>query len=67
MADVGATTCPPVVGMIRGEGRADVETVGKKTPIAKDCLLTLVKSRLARSFVRHHAGNGPIHRKMVVD
>ena len=42
---------------------------------AKDCLLTLVKSRLAlgspgcsfvRSFVCHHAENGPIHRKMVV-
>ena len=44
--------------------------------IAKDCLLTLVKGRLAlgspgcsfvRSFVCHHAENGPIHRKMVVD
>ena len=41
--------------------------------IAKDCLLTLVKSRLAlgspgcRSFVRHHAKNGPIQRKMVID
>ena len=44
--------------------------------IAKDCLLTLVKGRLAlgspgcsviRLFVRHHAENGPIHRKMVVD
>ena len=40
--------------------------------IAKDCLLTLVKSRLALgspgcSFVRDHAENGPIHRKMVVD
>ena len=43
---------------------------------AKDCLLTLVKSRLALGspgcsfvclFVRHHAENGPIHRKMVVD
>ena len=38
---------------------------------AKDCLLTLVKSRLALgssgcSFVRYHAKNGPIHRKMVV-
>ena len=41
MADVGATTCPPVVG------ETDVETVGEKRPIAKDCLLTLVKSRLA--------------------
>ena len=47
----------------------------KKVEIAKDCLLTLVKSRLALgppgcsfvcSFVRHHAENGPIHRKMVV-
>ena len=44
--------------------------------IAKDCLLTLVKSRLAlgspgwlfvRSVVCHHAENGPIHMKMVVD
>ena len=44
--------------------------------IAKDCLLTLVKGRLAlgspgwlvvRLFVCHHAENGPIHRKMVVD
>ena len=40
--------------------------------IAKDCLLTLVKGRLALgspgcSFVCHHAENGPIHRKMVVD
>ena len=39
--------------------------------IAKDCLLTLVKSRLALgslgcSFVCDHAENGPIHRKMVV-
>ena len=39
--------------------------------IAKDCLLTLVKSRLALgspgcSVVRDHAENGPIHRKMVV-
>ena len=43
---------------------------------AKDCLLTLAKSRLAlgspgcsfvRLFVRHHAENGPIDRKMVVD
>ena len=39
--------------------------------IAKDCLLTLVKGRLALgspgcSFVRDHAENGPIHRKMVV-
>ena len=39
---------------------------------AKDCLLTLVKSRLALgssgcSFVRYHAKNGPIHRKMVAD
>ena len=38
---------------------------------AKDCLLTLVKSRLALgspgcSFVCDHAKNGPIHRKMVV-
>ena len=37
-----------------------------------DCLLTLVKSRLALgspgcSFVRDHAENGPIQRKMVVD
>ena len=47
---------------------------GEVNHIAKDCLLTLVKSRLAlgspgcsfvRSFVRHHAKNGPIHRKMV--
>ena len=44
---MGATTCPPVVGMIRGEGRTDVETVGKKRPIVKDCHLTLVKSMLA--------------------
>ena len=40
-------------------------------PIAKDCLLTLVKSRLALGspgclVVCHHAENGPIHRKMVV-
>ena len=44
--------------------------------IAKDCLLTLVKSRLALgspgclfvcSFVCHHAKNGPIQRKMVID
>ena len=44
--------------------------------IAKDCLLTLVKSRLALgspgclfvcSFVCHHAKNGPIRRKMVID
>ena len=40
--------------------------------IAKDWLLILVKSRLALgspgwSFVCHHAENGPIHRKMVVD
>ena len=44
--------------------------------IKKDCLLTLVKSRLAlgspgcsfvRSFVCHHAKNGPIQRKMVID
>ena len=40
--------------------------------IAKDCLLTLIKSRLALgtlgcSVGRHHAKNGPIHRKMVVD
>ena len=40
--------------------------------IAKDCLLTLVKGRLALgspgcSFVRDHAENGPIHRKMVAD
>ena len=39
---------------------------------AKDCLLTLVKGRLALGspgclFVRDHAENGPIHRKMVVD
>ena len=43
--------------------------------IAKDCLLILVKSRLALGspgcsfvclFVCHHAKNGPIHRKMVV-
>ena len=43
---------------------------------AKDCLLTLVKSRLALGspgcsvvwlFVCHHAENGPIHRKKVVD
>ena len=47
MADVGVTTCAGVVGMIRGEGGTDVETAGKKRPIAKDCLLTLVKSRLA--------------------
>ena len=38
---------------------------------AKDCLLILVKSRLALgspgcSFVRDHGENGPIHRKMVV-
>ena len=42
------------------------------TIVAKDCLLTLVKSRLALgspgcSFVRYHAENGPIHRKIVVD
>ena len=42
------------------------------TLIAKDCLLTLVKGRLALGlpgflFVRYHAENGPIHRKMVVD
>ena len=47
--------------------------IGTILLIAKDCLLTLVKGRLAlgspgcRSFVRHHAENGPIHRKMVVD
>ena len=48
--------------------------------IKKDCLLTLVKSRLALgspscslvrlfvcSFVHHHAENGFIHRKMEVD
>ena len=40
--------------------------------IAKDCLLTLVKSRLALGspgclFVCDHAENGPIQRKMVVD
>ena len=44
--------------------------------IAKDCLLTLVKSRLALGspgylfvclFVCHHAKNGPIQRKMVID
>ena len=40
--------------------------------IAKDCLLTLIKSRLALgtlgcSVGRHHAKNGPIHRKMVVN
>ena len=40
--------------------------------IAKDCLLILVKSRLALGspgwlFVRHRAENGPIHRKMVVN
>ena len=43
---------------------------------AKDCLLTVVKGRLAlgspgclfvRLFVRHHAENGPIHRKIVFD
>ena len=39
--------------------------------VAKDSLLTLVKSRLALgspgcSVVCHHAENGPIHRKMVV-
>ena len=41
-------------------------------PIAKDSLLTLVKGRLALGspgwlFVRHHAENGPIQRKLVVD
>ena len=39
---------------------------------AKDCLLTLVKGRLALgspgcSFVRDHVENGPIHRKIVFD
>ena len=38
---------------------------------AKDCLLTLVKSRLALGspgclVVCHHAKNGPIQRKMVI-
>ena len=75
MADVGVTTCTPVVGMIRGEGRTDVETVGKKRPIAKDCLLTLVKSRLALGspgcvgvwvFLCHHPEHGLIHRKWLL-
>ena len=39
---------------------------------AKDCILTLVKSRLALGspswlFGCHHAENGPIYRKVVVD
>ena len=48
-------------------------TEGIRFPLfAKDCLLTLVKGRLALgspgcSFVRDHVENGPIHRKMVVD
>ena len=50
-------------------------TYPREGTIAKDCLLTLVKGRLAlgspgwlvvRLFVCHHAENGPIHRKMVV-
>ena len=46
--------------------------IGTILLIAKDCLLTLVKGRLALgspgcSFVRDHAENGPIHRKMVVN
>ena len=41
--------------------------------ILQNTAFSLVKGRLAlgspgcRSFVRHHAENGPIHRKMVVD
>ena len=43
-----------------------------RSHFAKDCLLTLVKSRLALGspgclFVCDHAENGPIQRKMVVD